>query len=175
MTGPARPTIEATTGTQVAVAAMAGGGMTWLFLGTLQRAGQSLPVLGAVAWLSVVLLAAGIAVLALRTHRAIQVRREPMEPRTAVNRLLLGKTSVLGGAGLGSAYLVMAVVAAAGWPAPLAQSRVLHAGIAVAACLGWGLAGWFLERACRIPPDGNDDTDNDTPSGREGGAGEGVT
>lgn len=174
MTGPARPTIEATTGTQIAVAAMAGAGMTWLFLGTLQRAGQSLPVLGPVAWASVLVIAAGIAFLAVRTHQAIQVRRESMEARRAVNSLLLGKTSVLGAAGLGAAYLVMAVVAAGGWPAPLAQTRVLHAGVAVVACVAWGVAGWLLERACRIPPDDEDDTTGDTLRGPEPGEADGV-
>ncbi len=158
MTAP-RPTIEPTTATQVAIAAVAGGGLAWLLFGTLQGQGVALPVLGPVAWGSVVLIAVGIAYLAARTHAAVQRRRESIDPQQAVTRLLLGKTSILGGAALGAAYLALVWLARAGWPAPLATERVLHGSIAALACVGWSLAGWFLERACRIP----DDNDRDTP------------
>lgn len=154
-----RPTIEATTWTQVAVAAMAGGGGAWLLLSTLQDRGLSLPVVGPVAWASVALIAVGIGVLAARTHATVWRRRDPIDPQQGLTRLLLGKTSLLGGAGLGGAYLALVALAWGGIPAPLASERVVHGGIAVLACLAWAGAGWALERACRIPPADTDEPD----------------
>lgn len=152
------PTILPTRGTEVLTAAMTGGLLAFLLFGGMVRFGQSLPVLGPVAWLSVALLGVGIGALALLTHGAVQKRREPIDPKTAVTRLLLGKTSLLAGSFLGAAYAGLVVVAVGGWPAPLAQERILHGAIAVGACIGWAVAGWLLERACRIPEDADRDT-----------------
>lgn len=161
MTGPS-PTILPTRGTEVASAALAGGLLAYLVFAGLVRFGHSLPVLGPVAWLSIVVCALGIGVLAFRTHAAVQRRREPIEHRQAVTRLLLGKTSLLAGVFLGSAYVGLVAVAVQGWPAPLAQDRALHGGLAAVGCAGWALAGWLLERACRIP---DDDTPPASPEG----------
>ena len=68
-----------------------------------------------------------------------------------------------GGAGLGAAYLFWVVLSLPGWPAPLAQGRVVHGSIATVLCACWALAGWFLERACRIRKDSGDDTPGDVP------------
>ena len=167
------PTLLPTKTTEVVAAALAGGILAYLVFGGFVRFGQSLPLLGPVAWLSILALGVGIAVLAVRTHRALQVRREQMEHSKALTRLLLGKTSLLGGAFLGAAYLGLAAVAASGWPAPLAVERVVHAGLAVVACVGWATAGWFLEQACRVPRD-PDDTTRDTPADHRDPQGPGV-
>lgn len=157
------PTILPTKGTEVLTAVLTGGVLAFLTFGGMVRFGASLPVLGPVAWVSVALLAAGIGALAFATHAAVQKRREPIDPKTAVTRLLLGKTSLLAGAFLGAAYAGLVAVALQGWPAPLAQERVVHGGIAALACASWAVAGWLLERSCRIPR-------GDTPEGdtREG-------
>lgn len=152
------PTIEPTTASQVVVAALAGAAFTWLGLTTLRNAGGSLPLLGPAAWASVGLVALGVGVLAVRTHRTVQVRREPLEPQQGMTRLLLGKTSLLGGVLLAAVYATVVVMAVEGWPAPLAVDRVVHAAVASALSVAWAVAGWFLERACRIPP-----SDDDTP------------
>lgn len=157
------PTILPTRGTEVASAVLAGGLLGYLLFAGLVQFGYSLPVLSPIAWLSIMVCVVGIGVLAYRTHQTVQKRRDPIEHKQAITRLLLGKTSLLAGAFLGSAYLGLLVVAVQGWPAPLAQERVLHGGLAALACAGWALAGWLLERACRIP------TDDDTPPAtREG-------
>ena len=153
------PTILPTRATEVASAALAGGLVAVLAFGGLVRFGQSLPLLGPLAWLSVAVCAAAIGVLAIRTRRAVQKRREPIDPRRAVNRLLLGKTALLAGSFLGAAYVGLVAVAAQGWPAPLAQERMLHGGLAAVACVVLAVVGRVLENACRIPPDGSvDDT-----------------
>lgn len=161
-----RPTIEPTTLTQVAVAAMAGFGAAWLALATVQNQGGSLPLVGPIAWISVGVIAAGIGVLAFRTYGTVHRRKLPIEPKEAVTRLLLGKTSILGGVGLGAAYGALVWLAAGGLPAPLHSERVIHGGAAVLACAAWALAGWFLERACRIP--GGDSPDTPADEGNAG-------
>ena len=157
------PTIEPTSPGWVVTSAMLGAGSAWLLFNTLQRMGESLPRIEAVAWVSVGVLAAGIAALAVNTARLVKERRTDLDPRAAVNRLLLGKTSLLAGAGLGAAYLFWVVLSLPGWPAPLAQGRVVHGSIATVLCACWALAGWFLERACRIRKDSGDDTPGDVP------------
>lgn len=147
------PTILPTRATEVVTAALAGGLLALGVFGGLVRFGQSLPLLGPAAWLSIAVCAAGIGGLALVTRRAVQKRREPIEPRRAVTRLLLGKTSLRAGSFLGAAYLGLVAVAAQGWPAPLAQDRILHGGLAALACAAWAALGGLLERSCRIPPE----------------------
>lgn len=149
----ATPTLLPTKATEVLAAALGGGLLAFMVFGGLVRFGRSLPVLGPAAWVSVAVCAAGIGGLAVVTRTAVQKRREHLEPRRAVARLLLGKTSLLAGAFLGAAYLGLVVIAARGWPAPLAQERVLHGGLAALASVAWAVFGWLLERACRIPTD----------------------
>lgn len=156
-----RPTIEPTTPSWVAIAAAMGAGVAWVVLTALQRGGQSLPQVEPLSWISVALIAAGIAALAVTTSRARRDRPDALDPRQAVNRLLLGKTSILAGAGLGAAYVVLVVLATPAWPAPMAQSRVVNGAIAAALCAAWALAGWSLERACRLPDD-PDETDEES-------------
>lgn len=150
---PAHPAIEPTTPSWVVVAAMLGGGLAWLVFSTLQRLGESLPRLEPIAWLSVAVLAGATGWLAVTTTSTVRTHRQDLSPSAAVNRLLLGKTSILAGAGLGAAYLVLVLLALPGWPAPLAQGRVLHGSVAAALSVAWAAAGWLLERACRVPRD----------------------
>lgn len=177
MTSPGRhpqPTIEPTSPSWVVVSALLGAGSAWLLLSTLQRLGESLPRIEPVAWVSVGVVAAGIAFLAVSTSRIVRERRADLDARSAVTRLLLGKTSILGGSGLGAAYLFGVIMAAPAWPAPLAQGRVINGSIAAVLCVAWAVAGWFLERACRVPRDPDDDTPgfppdaDDTPPPRHG-------
>lgn len=150
-----RPTVVPTTARAMALAVLAGAGVSWLGLQVVRYAGAALPLPGAGAWASVLLLAAATGWLAWRTRDAVR-RREPVDPAVSVTRLRIGKAGVLVAAVLGGAYLAFAVVAFGGWPAPLAQSRVLDALVALFACVLWGFSGSALERACRIPgdPDG---------------------
>lgn len=161
------PTVGPTTPTQVVAATLVGFGLSFLVLATLQGAGASLPLLGAPAWGSVLLIAVGIALLAARTRRERRQRPDTLEPRVALTRLVLGKTSVLAGAGLGGAYAALIVLVLPALPAPLAVDRLLHGGLALGFCIIWALVGWVLQRTLRVPPEDPDDSP-DTPRGGDG-------
>ena len=135
-----------------------------LALAWWQGRGASLPIPGVVSWASVALIAVGVAWLARRTRRTLAEDRAALDPQQAVTRLLLGKTSQVAGAVLLGGYAALVWAAAHALPAPLAVERVVHAGVAVLACLGWVLAGRSLEAACRVPePPDDPDPDGDTP------------
>jgi hypothetical protein len=146
-----RPTVEPTAVSHLVVAALLGAGVMWIVAQTLLYAGQSLPVLGPPAWVTVGVLAAATAAAAARSWWAIQKRHQLPEPRDAVTRLLLGKTACIAGAALGAAYLMLAWVSKDGWPSALAQGRIIHGLVAAVLCGVWSAAGWLLERSCRIP------------------------
>lgn len=162
---PSGPTIRPTAwvqvvGTALGVLAVARWGLAWW-----QGQGGSLPVPSYPAWASVALIVVGIAWLARTTRRTLARDRAALDPEQAVTRLLLGKTSQIGGALLLGVYGALAWAAADALPAPLAVERVVHAGIAVLACVAWVLAGRALEAACRVPDDEDADDPDDTPPG----------
>lgn len=152
-----QPTIAPTTPLQVLTAAVVGGGVSWIAASAFLRQG-SLPPVGVVAWVSPLLLAVGLGVLAWRTRAKVRTRRPEVDAVTARNLVLLGKTGVLAGTVLAAGWGVLAAVSAQGWPAPLAVERVLNSGGAAGASILLAVAAWFLERACRI---------SDTPEGKE--------
>ncbi|MFV0407717.1 MAG: DUF3180 domain-containing protein [Propioniciclava sp.] len=154
----ASPRLAPTRWYQVAAALIVGFVMVWLVLWTVQNQGGSVPLIGPIAWVAVVLITAGVVWLARRTRRELRSGPGVLTARIAVTRAVLGRTSILAAAALAGAYLAVIALMIPMWPAPFAQQRILHASLAVLACLGWGSAGWRLEWACRIPP-------SDTPSG----------
>ncbi len=153
-----RPTVEPTHPGTVASAVLVGAGLSWVTWQFVLFTGRSLPALGPIVWLPILALALLIGWLAFVTRGAVRNGREPLEPATALPRLQLGKTSVLAGAGLAAAYVVLALVASGGLPAPLAQGRVGHATVAAFLCVVWAVAGLALESACRIPDDQDGDS-----------------
>ena len=101
---------------------------------------------GAVAIISLL-----VAALAYSTWQRIQVRRERIEASRAVAYLVLGKACALAGAVVAGGYLLFALMFVTRWEADAPRDRVIRAGIAVLAGIGLSLAGWWLERACRVP------------------------
>ncbi|HHX84410.1 MAG TPA: DUF3180 domain-containing protein [Actinomycetales bacterium] len=162
---PSGPTIRPTGTAQVLGAALGALFVVRLGLAWWQGQGGSLPIPSYPAWASIVLITVGIAWLAHTTRRLIARDRTLLDPEQAVTRLLLGKTSQVGGALLFGTYGALAWAAAGALPAPLAIERVIHAGIAVPACVAWVVAGRALEAACRVPDDEGGDDSPDTPSG----------
>ncbi len=160
MTEP-RPTVEPTAWRQVGLAVVLGFAMSWLVLTMTQDRGIPLPLVGPIAWASVLLIAAGVGWLAWQTRSQVRTRPDTLDPRQALIRVLLGKASVLGGMALAGAYAGLLGLAVVAWPAPLAVDRVTHGGVAFAGCLAWAIAGWTLERSCRIRDDRDDDTPGD--------------
>ena len=164
------PTIRPTPPLHVAGSAAGVLVVTRLALAWWQGQSGSLPIPGVVSWASIALIAGGITWLARRTRRTLARDRASLDPQQAVTRLLLGKTSQIGGALLFGGYAALAWAAADALPAPLAVVRVVHAGLAVLACVGWVLAGRALEAVCRLPddPDEPGDETPNTPHGTPG-------
>ncbi len=165
---PSGPTISPTRAPHVLGAGLGVLVVVRLALAWWQGQGGSLPIPGYPSWASVALIAGGIAWLAHTTRRTIARDRAALDPQQAVTRLLLGKTSQVGGALVLGVYGALAWAAAEALPAPLAVERVLHAGLAVVASGVWVVAGRALEASCRLPEDDGADDAPDTPTGEDG-------
>lgn len=146
------PTVRPTTARQLLLAGGIGAAVTWLMVQALSFAGASLPQPGPGGWVPPIIMAAITAWLAWITRAALNDHRG-LDPEVAVGRLRIAKAGMLVSAFLIAAYLILLVASLLGWPAPLAQSRALHAALAVVACVVWGVAAFALERVCRIPVD----------------------
>lgn len=157
--------LRPTSGFTVALAAVIGAALSWLAFASAEKLDWPLPGLPLVAALAIGLLAAAIGLIAWRTHRSIQVRREPVQPGLAVRLVVLGKTCVLAGAGLAGGYAAIAVYFLPRWSAALPRERVVSSTVAVVASIGLAVAGIILERSCRIPRDPPADA---TPKGLPG-------
>jgi hypothetical protein len=87
-----------------------------------------------------------------QTYRAVQVRRERLEPHRAVNRLVLGRAGALVGALVAGGYGGYAL-SWLGDPAELAGQRILRSVVAVLAGVAIVVFALLLERACRVRSD----------------------
>ncbi len=152
----------------LALAAVVGAASGWLIFAGLDALGQPLPSVPPAASLAIGLISLVVAGLAVNTHRTIQTRRQPVVPRRAVSLLALGKTALLAGTGLAAGYAAVAVYF---WPrldAVLPRERVAASALAAAASIGLAVAGFFLERACRVPRPPDDDEDAPDTRGNPG-------
>ena len=105
-----------------------------------------------VSWVqpaALLLLAATVGVTAWQTWRAVQVRREHLEPHRAVNRLVLGRASALVGALVAGGYAGYAL-SWIGSEAELAGQRMIRSALAAACGVLIVVGGLLLERACRV-------------------------
>jgi len=149
----------------LAVAGLFGALGGWLVVLTSNALGLTPPLVRWPTPLAVVLVAALVGALAYSTHQLIQVRHERMESSRAVAYLVLGKASALAGAVVAGGYLAYALMFVTRMEAASPRERVIRSAVAVLAGVGLSLAGLLLERACRVPRNGDDaasrDTDND--------------
>lgn len=139
----------------VAVAAMVGAVVTYVFFATLENLSQSAPRVPPIAWISMAGIAIATGALAWVTQQQVQKRREPIEPGRGVALLVLGKTALLAGAVFAGGYLTVLLLYLPRIAAPIPAERVLNGGIAAGAAVVLAVAGWLLERAC-ITPDSDD-------------------
>lgn len=112
-----------------------------------------------IEWTSVgvlVVLAAAVAVLAFSTHRIVQKERRRIEPRRAVNLLLMAKAAALVGAFVAGGYLGFVIHFLDQLDVPLPRERVIRGLAAAVAGGAIVISGVFLERACRVPKDSDD-------------------
>lgn len=161
------PTVRPTGPTALTLAAVVGGGPTWIGLSIADNSGWVLPTVPVLAAVVVAVLALATWYAARWTHRTIQVRRHPIEPSRAVGLVLAGKAALLGGTALAAGYAVLVLRQLPNVDAALPRERVLVAGAVTVFSIGLAVAGWALERACQVPPD--DDSD-DAPTSQPGGA-----
>lgn len=112
-----------------------------------------------IEWTSVailVVLAGMLAVLAYNTHRTVQKERRRIDPRRAVNLLLLAKAGALVGAFVAGGYLGFILHFVDDLDIPLPRERVIRGLAAAVTGVALVISGMFLERACRIPEDSAD-------------------
>ena len=147
-TGRLRPTSYAV------VAAWAAGGLVlgWLWRRVAEELNGTAPL---VSWAqpgALWLVAAAIGITWWQTHRAVQVRRERLEPHRAVNRLVLARAAALVGALVAGGYAGYAL-SWVGDPAELAGQRILRSAVAVLAGIAMVVFALLLERACQVRRD----------------------
>ncbi len=146
------------------VAALFGGLAGWLLSVTTAALDVVAPTIPWSAPVGLFVVGALVGALARSTHQQIQVRRQRMEPQRAVAFLVLGKASALGGALVAGGYLGYALTFVARFDAEGPRERVVRSLVAVVAGLGLAVAGLLLERACRVPPDDDDEERGPRPS-----------
>lgn len=139
------------------LAALAGALGALLFVVVAQRMAGHPPVLPWTGPLMLLFVAAILAGMAFTTWRRIQIRRAPIEAQRAVTFLALGKASAIGGAAIAAGYLVFVFVTGGNLSAAGPQQRVIRGLVAAAAGVLIGVAGLWLERACRVPEPPEDD------------------
>lgn len=164
MADPESGTVAATKWQQVVAAVIAGAGVGWLIFAVPDRLGWPLPSLPLIASIALGGFAIVVGVLAGNTHRRIQIRREVTDPNRAVRLLVLGKTALIAGAALAAGYTSVIVYFLPHGAAELPRQRIVNSAIAVLGSVGLAIAGYFLERACRIPgPPSGDATPKNLP------------
>lgn len=159
----APPSVSLTAWRTVALVALGGVAGGWVLYFGLDRLSLPLPVPPLLGAGVVAVLAVVVGWLAYLTRRAIR-RHEPIAPTSAMARLALGKTALLGGAALAGAYAGVALHATSFLEAELPRARAIGALWSLAACVVLAIAGRRLERACELPPpppDKPDATPND--------------
>jgi hypothetical protein len=136
---------------------LAGWALAGLVLGALlrpvaERIDGTAPLVSWAQPLGLLLVAAIVGGTAWMTHRAIQVRRERLDPQRAVNRLVLARACAYAGSLVGGGYLGYAL-AWLGDASPLADDRVVRSGLGALGGLLTVVASLLLERACRVRSD----------------------
>lgn len=133
--------------TSFAVAGLVGG---WLLRPAASSLNGTAPL---VSWgqpVALALMALIVGAAAWYTWRALHVRRERLDPRSALNRLALARACAYVGALVAGGYAGYAV-SWLGLSAELAEQRAWRSGFASLAAAGVVVASLLLERACRVP------------------------
>lgn len=150
---------------ELIIAAVLGAGIGWLLVRGTSALDATAPRVPWTAAAALVLIAAFVAFLARFTHQKIQVRRERIPAERAVTFLVLGKASALAGALIAGGYLAYGLSFISRFDADTPRERVIRSAVAVVGAIGMCLAGLWLERACRVPDDHDEDPDaRDTPT-----------
>lgn len=146
--GPSQHALRPLSGRAVSITGTAGLVLGWLTHPVAERLLGTAPH---ITWLQVAVLAvaaAAMGAVAVQTWRQLQVHRMRIDPRLAVNRLVLGRSSALVGAFVAGGYTGYAI-SWLGDASEMAGERILRALLAAAAALVLMGAALMLEHACR--------------------------
>ncbi len=148
-----RPTSAPTLAVSAIIGLFCGG----LVRPAVESGGGVAPPVGLTSALALAFLSALLFALAWATHRRLHTQLRSLDWNHAVNLLVLGKATALVGALVAGGYLGYAYSFASSWDSPLGRERVTHSLLAAVAAVLVMVAGMFLERACRVPGDDDDD------------------
>lgn len=168
MPGPG-PSVQPISRTVLAIAAIAGAGISWIALSAAENFGWPVPQVPAFTAVVVAVLAVATWLAARWMHRAVQVRNEVVEPARAIALLLAGRAALIGGTALAAGYAAVALRYLPSLDAALPRERVLSAAASAVLSIGLAVAGRALERACQVPGP-PDDESGDAPGGEGGEA-----
>lgn len=126
----------------------------------VERAGGIAPTVSWASVLALVFLAVVLLALAATTRRTVERHPRRLEPHRAVNLLVLGKASALAGALIAGGYLAFALTFVGETDAALPRERFVRGLLAAGAGAALAVGGLLLERACRVPDAGDDESDD---------------
>lgn len=156
---PVEPTGAPLLAVAAAIGALAGWGVSAFF-----RATDAAPA--PVPWLApagLALLTVALGVLARDVRRRVQERRERVDPARAVVWLALGKAAALGGAALSGGYAAYGLSFVGQLAASAPRERLIASALSAVVGVALCAVGLRLERACRVPGDGDQEDAEDTP------------
>jgi hypothetical protein len=158
--------LHTTSAATLAAVALVGLAIGGVIRPLVERGGGIAPTVPWAAPLTLGFLAVVLLGLAWTTYRTIHQHHRRIEPQRAVNLLVFGKASALAGAAVGGGYLGygLSFVQSAG-DAALPRERLVHSLVAAAVSALVMVGGLLLERACRVPGDGDDGESNASGSG----------
>ncbi len=148
---PPEPRLQPTSPATVGGSVVAGLVLGWLLHPVSDRISNP-PVVTWLQPLALIFFAAVVLGAAWVTHRALQVRRDYLEPHRAVNRLVLARACVVVGGLVAGGYAGYAV-SWLGVPSELAGERLVRSLVAAAAGVLIVVGALLLERACRVRKD----------------------
>jgi hypothetical protein len=160
--------LRTTSAATLAIVALVGLAIGGVIRPLVERGGGVAPTVPWAAPLTLGFLAAVLLGLAWTTYRTIHQHHRRIEPQRAVNLLVFGKASALVGAAVGGGYLGygLSFIESAD-DAALPRERLVHSLVAAAVSAVVMVGGLLLERACRVPGDGDDEQTGEP--GSEGG------
>ncbi|MFJ8863020.1 DUF3180 domain-containing protein [Streptomyces sp. NPDC102451] len=134
-----------------------GAARLWDALGTLPSVPLAAPIVLAV--IAVVLLATALSIRArLRAQRERRPGAKGVEPMMAARAVVFGQASALVASLVAGLYGGTGVFLLGSLDVPPRRDQAIYAGFAVLAGIAVIAAAFFLERVCKLPEDGDDDT-----------------
>jgi len=137
--------------TLAALLGLVGG---WLLHPVAERVSGSAPVVTWLQGLALFFVAAVLGGVAWATRRALDGRAPRLEPYQAVNRFVLARACALAGALVAGGYAGYAV-SWVGDGSEMGAQRLATSLVAAAGGVAVVISSLLLERACRVPPDGD--------------------